>query len=181
MNIFDFLFITIFFISLIFSFKRGFVREFLGFLGWILALIISFSSYKIINFYISKLIYIGTISEIISWTIPFSFFVIFWYRIASEISPFLVELIFKNFNNFFGLLFGIFKGILFLFIFHILILLKYEKTDDIPININESMIIKKISKFSKIITPKVLKYLPTNENLKNENRNLMKFKKDEKF
>ena len=74
-----------------------------------------------------------------------------------------------------------FKGILFLFIFHILILLKYEKNDDIPIYINESKTIEQISKFSKIITPKVLKYLPKNETLKNENRNLMKFKKDEKF
>ncbi len=153
LNYFDYFVIFILIISTILSTMRGMTREILALLGWIIALTISFFSYSHVNTHIVKLIKVNSLSEVISWALPFSISVIIWYFFASSISPSLKRAGLGFFDRWLGMMFGFFRGTLLLIFLHLIIIFSFDKQENIPLVITESKSIPIIKKLSTFIIP----------------------------
>lgn len=110
---FDYIVLIIISISAIFSMLRGMTREFLGLAGWVIAVFIAVTSAPAMTEWLSSFLKVEGLTEILAWALPFAASVIIWFILASLISPGLKRAGLGALDTWFGILFGILRGILF--------------------------------------------------------------------
>lgn len=110
---FDYIVLIIISISAIFSMLRGMTREFLGLAGWVIAVFIAVTSAPAMTEWLSSFLKVDGLTEILAWALPFAASVVIWFILASLISPGLKRAGLGALDTWFGILFGILRGILF--------------------------------------------------------------------
>ena len=110
---FDYIVLIIISLSAIFSMLRGMTREFLGLAGWIIAVFIAVTSAPSMTEWLSTFLRVEGLTEILAWALPFAASVVIWFILASLISPGLKRAGLGALDTWFGILFGILRGILF--------------------------------------------------------------------
>lgn len=110
---FDYIVLIIISISAIFSMLRGMTREFLGLAGWVIAVFIAVTSAPAMTEWLSSFLKVEGLTEILAWALPFAASVVIWFILASVISPGLKRAGLGALDTWFGILFGILRGILF--------------------------------------------------------------------
>ena len=110
---FDYIVLIIISLSAIFSMLRGMTREFLGLAGWIIAVFIAVTSAPSMTEWLSTFLKVEGLTEILAWALPFAASVVIWFILASLISPGLKRAGLGALDTWFGILFGILRGILF--------------------------------------------------------------------
>ena len=110
---FDYIVLVIISVSALFSMLRGMTREFLGLAGWVLAVFIAVTSAAVMTEWLSSFLKVEGLTEILAWALPFAASVVIWFILASLISPGLKRAGLGALDTWFGILFGILRGILF--------------------------------------------------------------------
>ena len=110
---FDYIVLVIISVSALFSMLRGMTREFLGLAGWVLAVFIAVTSATVMTEWLSSFLKVEGLTEILAWALPFAASVVIWFILASLISPGLKRAGLGALDTWFGILFGILRGILF--------------------------------------------------------------------
>jgi membrane protein required for colicin V production len=110
---FDYIVLIVISISAIFSMLRGMTREFLGLAGWVIAVFIAVTSAPAMTEWLSSFLKVEGLTEILAWALPFAASVVIWFILASLISPGLKRAGLGVLDTWFGILFGILRGILF--------------------------------------------------------------------
>ncbi len=110
---FDYLVLFTIGASAIFSMLRGMTREFLGLAGWLVAVFIAVTTAPSISNWLSTIIKVEGITEILAWALPFAGSTIIWFILASLISPSLKRVGLGALDTWFGILFGVLRGVLF--------------------------------------------------------------------
>ena len=110
---FDYIVLFTIGVSAIFSMLRGMTREFLGLAGWLVAVFIALTTAPSISNWLSAIIKVEGLTEILAWALPFAGSVIIWFILASLISPGLKRAGLGVLDTWFGILFGVLRGVLF--------------------------------------------------------------------
>ena len=110
---FDYIVLFTIGVSAIFSMLRGMTREFLGLAGWLVAVFIAVTMAPSISSWLSAIIKVEGLTEILAWALPFAGSVIIWFILASLISPGLKRAGLGALDTWFGILFGVLRGVLF--------------------------------------------------------------------
>ena len=110
---FDYIVLVIISVSALFSMLRGMTREFLGLAGWVLAVFIAVTSAAVMTEWLFSFLKVEGLTEILAWALPFAASVVIWFILASLISPGLKRAGLGALDTWFGILFGILRGILF--------------------------------------------------------------------
>ena len=110
---FDYIVLVIISVSTLFSMLRGMTREFLGLAGWVLAVFIAVTSATVMTEWLSSFLKVEGLTEILAWALPFAASVVIWFILASLISPGLKRAGLGALDAWFGILFGMLRGILF--------------------------------------------------------------------
>ena len=110
---FDYIVLVIIGLSAVFSMLRGMTREFLGLAGWVLAVFIAVTTAPFITDWLSSFLKVDGLTDILSWALPFTATVVIWFILASLISPGLKRAGLGALDTWFGILFGVLRGVLF--------------------------------------------------------------------
>ena len=110
---FDYIVLVIIGLSAVFSMLRGLTREFLGLAGWVLAVFIAVTTAPFMKDWISSFLKVDGLTDILSWALPFAATVVIWFILASLISPGLKRAGLGALDTWFGILFGVLRGVLF--------------------------------------------------------------------
>ena len=110
---FDYIVLVIIGLSAVFSMLRGMTREFLGLAGWVLAVFIAVTTAPFMKDWISSFLKVDGLTDILSWALPFAATVVIWFILASLISPGLKRAGLGALDTWFGILFGVLRGVLF--------------------------------------------------------------------
>jgi membrane protein required for colicin V production len=110
---FDYIVLFTIGVSAIFSMLRGMTREFLGLAGWLVAVFIAVTTAPSISSWLSAIIKVEGLTEILAWALPFAGSIIIWFILASLISPGLKRAGLGALDTWFGILFGVLRGVLF--------------------------------------------------------------------
>ncbi len=110
LNYVDYLAIAILFISAMLSTIRGMTREFLGLVGWFVAIFIAKLSSPVLIPLLDSFISVSSIITPISWIIPFFAAFIVWYVFASVVSPSLSRAGLGALDGGMGVFFGLARG-----------------------------------------------------------------------
>lgn len=110
---FDYIVLVIIGLSAVFSMLRGMTREFLGLAGWVLAVFIAVTTAPFMTDWLSSFLKVDGLTDILSWALPFTATVVSWFILASLISPGLKRAGLGALDTWFGILFGVLRGVLF--------------------------------------------------------------------
>ena len=110
---FDYIVLVIIGLSAVFSMLRGMTREFLGLAGWVLAVFIALTTAPFMTDWLSSFLKVDGLTDILSWALPFTATVVIWFILASLISPGLKRAGLGALDTWFGILFGVLRGVLF--------------------------------------------------------------------
>ena len=110
---FDYIVLVIIGLSAVFSMLRGMTREFLGLAGWVLAVFIAVTTAPFMTDWLSSILKVDGLTDILSWALPFTATVVIWFILASLISPGLKRAGLGALDTWFGILFGVLRGVLF--------------------------------------------------------------------
>ena len=110
---FDYIVLFTIGVSAILSMLRGMTREFLGLAGWLVAVFIAVTTAPSISTWLSAIIKVEGLTEILAWALPFAGSSIIWFILASLVSPSLKRAGLGALDTWFGVLFGVLRGVLF--------------------------------------------------------------------
>ena len=127
--------------SIVVGFVRGFVKELASLLGLILGIYIAAHNYPILQKYVLSVLHNATVSKIISFLIIF-FIVFFLIMLLGLLLQKVIKLIMLGWlDKILGGVFGIVKGVLFVWLLLVLILMFFPTTQSY---INKSQLAMKI-------------------------------------
>ena len=86
LTLFDYAVILVLIISAILSTLRGMTREFLGLTGWFISIFIARQTSSSMEDWLSDFIAVDGLTEVLSWTLPFTGSAIIWFIFASLLS-----------------------------------------------------------------------------------------------
>ncbi len=137
LTLLDYGVLLILLVSCLIAVIRGMAREFLGLIGWVISFFVAnYASPQIVG-PLNGTLDLGDLGEALSWGLPFSISVVFWFIVASMIAPGLAQGVLGSFDRWLGILFGFARGaLLILIIFIVIILPKGE--DGLPDYVKKS-------------------------------------------
>ena len=112
LNVVDYVVLVILGISAAFATLRGMTREFLGLLGWFIAVFVARFSAPVLEPVIETYLKVPGLVEAIAYAVPFAMSIVIWFILASLISPALKKAGLKGLDRWLGALFGIVRGVL---------------------------------------------------------------------
>ena len=139
LNLIDYAIITIIFVSSMMSMLRGMTREFLGLLGWPIAIFSTYYSQPVIEPLIKKVIVVDSISQALSLAIPFAVIVVLWFVIASILSPGLKNAGLKSLDRWLGVFFGLLRGFIIVLLIYIVAAVVMDGDEHLPEEANNSI------------------------------------------
>ncbi len=118
---------------------RGMTREFLGLLGWPIAIFSTYYSQPVIEPLIKKVVVIDSISQALSLAIPFAVIVVLWFVIASILSPGLKNAGLKSLDRWLGVFFGLLRGCIIVLLIYTVAALVMDGDEHLPKEVNNSI------------------------------------------
>ena len=156
LNYVDYLAIAILFISAMLSTIRGMTREFLGLVGWFVAIFIAKLSSPVLIPLLDSFISVSSIITPISWIIPFFAAFIVWYVFASVVSPSLSRAGLGALDGGMGVFFGLARGAVIIVLCYLVLVFLFGGEKQTPNVVRES----NTARFSLIIINLTTPLLP---------------------
>jgi membrane protein required for colicin V production len=141
LNVFDYAALVLLVTSGILATFRGMTREFMGIAGWFVAVLASRLMQPLIFDRTEDIIGNESATTLFSFSFPFVAFVILWFFFANIFSPSLKEITFGNLDRPLGFLFGVLRGFVLIALVYIGMLVLYDREDNIPRMVTESITI----------------------------------------
>ena len=138
LNYVDYLAIAILFISAMLSTIRGMTREFLGLVGWFVAIFIAKLSSPVLIPLLDSFISVSSIITPISWIIPFFAAFIVWYVFASVVSPGLSRAGLGALDGGMGVFFGLARGAVIIVLCYLVLVFLFGGEKQTPNVVRES-------------------------------------------
>ena len=138
LNYVDYLAIAILFISAMLSTIRGMTREFLGLVGWFIAIFIAKLSSPVLIPLLDSFISVSSIITPRSWIIPFFAAFIVWYVFASVVSPSLSRAGLGALDGGMGVFFGLARGAVIIVLFYLVLVFLFGGEKQTPNVVRES-------------------------------------------
>lgn len=138
LNYVDYLAIAILFISAMLSTIRGMTREFLGLVGWFVAIFIAKLSSPVLIPLLDSFISVSSIITPISWIIPFFASFIVWYVFASVVSPRLSRAGLGALDGGMGVFFGLARGAVIIVLCYLVLVFLFGGEKQTPNVVRES-------------------------------------------
>jgi membrane protein required for colicin V production len=138
LNYVDYLAIAILFISAMLSTIRGMTREFLGLVGWFVAIFIAKLSSPVLIPPLDSFISVSSIITPISWIIPFFAAFIVWYVFASVVSPGLSRAGLGALDGGMGVFFGLARGAVIIVLCYLVLVFLFGGEKQTPNVVRES-------------------------------------------
>ena len=138
LNYVDYLAIAILFISAMVSTIRGMTREFLGLVGWFVAIFIAKLSSPVLIPLLDSFISVSSIITPISWIIPFFAAFIVWYVFASVVSPSLSRAGLGALDGGMGVFFGLARGAVIIVLCYLILVFLFGGEKQTPNVVRES-------------------------------------------
>lgn len=138
LNYVDYLAIAILFISAMLSTIRGMTREFLGLVGWFVAIFIAKLSSPVLIPLLDSFIFVSSIITPISWIIPFFAAFIVWYVFASVVSPSLSRAGLGALDGGMGVFFGLARGAVIIVLCYLVLVFLFGGEKQTPNVVRES-------------------------------------------
>ncbi len=138
LNYVDYLAIAILFISAMVSTIRGMTREFLGLVGWFVAIFIAKLSSPVLIPLLDSFISVSSIITPISWIIPFFAAFIVWYVFASVVSPSLSRAGLGALDGGMGVFFGLARGAVIIVLCYLVLVFLFGGEKQTPNVVRES-------------------------------------------
>ena len=129
LNYADWFILVILIASGIISFLRGFTTEFLSLFLWFAAFIAAISLEYLATPTINEFIQNKDVSKIISYIVVFTLFIFLGRLLIKLISKIVIWSSASGFVRFFGILFGLSRGFIFLFAIFLLLPSNFKTTD----------------------------------------------------
>ena len=144
LNYADWFILVILIASGIISFSRGFTTEFLSLFLWFAAFIAAITLEHLATPQINEFVQNKDVSKIISYIVVFTLFIFLGRLLIKFISKIVIWSSASGFDRFFGILFGLSRGFIFLFAIFLLLPSNLKTTD----LINNSKITPVIEKYA---------------------------------
>ncbi len=144
LNYADWFILVILIASGIISFSRGFTTEFLSLFLWFAAFIAAITLEHLATPQINEFVQNKDVSKIISYIVVFTLFIFLGRLLIKFISKIVIWSSASGFDRFFGILFGLSRGFIFLFAIFLLLPSNLKTTD----LINNSKITPVIQKYA---------------------------------
>ena len=112
LSVVDYAVVFVLIVSAIFSTLRGMTREFLGLLGWVVAIVVATYARPLLEDPIADMINADGLSAALAWGIPFAATVIIWFLLANLLSPGLTRAGLGSLDRWLGVVFGLARGYL---------------------------------------------------------------------
>ena len=152
-KIIDLISLLVILLSVLASTWRGFIKESLTVIIWIIAYFASNALFLNVLKYMKSFVQIELLAYLISWIIPFIVFVIF-LSILNRILIYPLVLKYSNFiDHFLGSFFGLIRGFLLIYLIFIFTIYLIEDINKFPLNITNSYTVEFSNTLSKIISP----------------------------
>ena len=152
-KIIDLISLLVILLSILASTWRGFIKEALTVIIWIIAYFSSNALLLNVLKYTKNFVQIELLAYLISWIIPFIVFVIF-LSILNRILIYPLVLKYSNFiDHFLGSFFGLIRGFLLIYLIFIFTIYLIEDINKFPLNIKNSYTVELSNSLSKIISP----------------------------
>ena len=119
LTLFDYVVIVVLIISAILSTLRGMTREFLGLTGWFISIFVARLTASSVEALLSDFIAVEGLTEVLSWALPFAGTALIWFIFASLIAPGLKRAGLGALDTWFGVIFGLVRGVLLMTIFYV--------------------------------------------------------------
>ena len=129
LNYADWFILVVLIASGIISFSRGFTTEFLSLFLWFAAFIAAISLEYLATPTINEFIQNKDVSKIISYIVVFTLFIFLGRLLIKLISKIVIWSSASGFDRFFGILFGLSRGFIFLFAIFLLLPSNFKTTD----------------------------------------------------
>ena len=152
-KIVDLISLLVILLSILASTWRGFLKEFLTIMVWIISYFLSTILFKYVISYSKIFIQIEVLANLISWITPFVASVII-LSILNRIFIYPLVLKYSNlFDHILGAFFGLVRGVILLCLVFIFIIYLIEDIDKLPLTLNDTYSVKIGYSFSKLILP----------------------------
>lgn len=138
LNIVDYVVIVVLIGSGILATLRGFMRELLGVIGWILAVILARLAKPMIAEWLEDFIKEESLIDILAWMIPFVVIVLVWFIFANLAAPGLKKMAMGSFDRPLGFIFGAFRGIVIVAVVYMGVLAVTESEESLPQSVLDS-------------------------------------------
>ena len=138
LNYIDYIALAILFISAMLSTIRGMTREFLGLVGWFVAIFIAKLTSPILVPILEGFISVVYVITPLSLVIPFSATFIVWYVFASVVSPSLSRAGLGALDGGMGVFFGLARGAVIIVLSYLALLYLFGGSNKIPDVVKES-------------------------------------------
>ena len=138
LNYIDYLAIATLFISAMLSTVRGMTREFLGLVGWFIAIFIAKLASPVLAPLLESFISISSIISPISLILPFFASFVVWYVFASVVSPSLSRAGLGALDGGMGVFFGLARGIVIVVLCYLVLIFFSGGEKEIPKTVRES-------------------------------------------
>ena len=134
----DYAVVFVLIVSAIFSTLRGMTREFLGLLGWVVAVVVANYARPLLEDPIADIVNADGLSAALAWGLPFAATVIIWFLLASLLSPGLTRAGLGSLDRWLGVIFGLARGYLLVLLAFIGAVLAVEGENNLPATIQNA-------------------------------------------
>ena len=163
-NVIDIIVISIILISSVVATFRGFVKEIFSIVSWLLALIVALQLYERFKLELIEYITQKVIVDIVAFGFPFVTTLFISNLISSWLSPKFSVPGLLIFDKLFGLIFGIFRGLLFVVLLYLGLIYLLGKEKSLPSIIIEAYTFKYVKITSDVLSGFISKRkLPRNK------------------
>ena len=163
-KIIDLISLLVILLSILASTWRGFIKETLTIIIWIISYFLSNALFLYTFSYTKNFVQIELLAYLISWIIPFIVFVLF-LSILNRMFLYPLILKYSNFiDHFLGSFFGLIRGFLLIYLIFIFTIYLIEDINKFPSNIKNSYSVELSNSFSKIISQIIPYKIFKNEN-----------------
>ena len=138
LTVVDYAVVFVLIVSAIFSTLRGMTREFLGLLGWVVAVVVANYARPLLEDPIADMINADGLSAALAWGLPFAATVIIWFLLASLLSPGLTRAGLGSLDRWLGVIFGLARGYLLVLLAFIGAVLAVEGENNLPATIQNA-------------------------------------------
>jgi membrane protein required for colicin V production len=138
MNLVDYAILTVLVVSAVFSTLRGMTREALGLAGWVIAILTAKFTAPPLEPFIADIVPVDGVSKALSWAIPFAVVVVFWFILASLLSPGLKRAGLGVLDRWLGVLFGFIRGFLIALIAYTTATVVVQGEDNLPAQVGDA-------------------------------------------
>ena len=132
LTVVDYAVVFVLIVSAIFSTLRGMTREFLGLLGWVVAVVVANYARPLLEDPIADIVNADGLSAALAWGLPFAATVIIWFLLASLLSPGLTRAGLGSLDRWLGVIFGLARGYLLVLLAFIGAVLAVEGENNLP-------------------------------------------------